>query len=142
MGIWDDITNGAKNAAAFTAKKAGELTNIAKLKFSLHTEESNLNKCFEELGSLYYDYQRNSVDHTDEINALLGEIDELNEKIDCLIETLAKSQKRSICPGCGAQVTTDYDFCPLCGAKLREDETAEKSDGSDDSDAGNETKGE
>ena len=125
MALWDDIAKSARDAAAYTAKKAGELTNVAKLKMSIRSEENSLEKCFAEIGSLYYSYQREGEDHTAEIAALLLEADQIEAKIDVLRESLAKVQNSSICPGCQAQVTTDFAFCPLCGEKLKNDDAEE-----------------
>ena len=126
MALWDDIARSAKDAAAYTAKKAGELTNVARLKMSIRSEENSLDKCFAEIGNLYYSYQREGEDHTAEIAALLMEADQIVAKIDVLRSSLAKVQNSSICPGCQAQVTTDFAFCPLCGEKLSHDAPAEE----------------
>lgn len=133
MALWDDITKSAKDAAAYTVKKTEELTSIAKIKMSIRSEENSLDKCFSEIGSLYYAYQRQGEDHTSEIAALLMEADQAQEKIKCLRDSLAKLQKSVICPGCSAQVTTEYEFCPLCGAKLKKnEEEQEKTDSTEE----------
>ena len=103
MALWEDIAKSAKDAAAYTVKKTEELTSIAKIKMSIRSEENNLDKCFSEIGSMYYAYR----------------------------DSLAKLQKSVICPGCSAQVTTEYDFCPLCGVKLKEASTAEEEKNTD-----------
>lgn len=126
MALWEDIAKSAKDAAAYTVKKTEELTSVAKIKMSIRSEENNLDKCFSEIGSLYYAYQRQGEDHTSEIAALLMEADQVQAKIKCLRDSLAKLQKSVICPGCSAQVTTEYDFCPLCGTKLKKDAAAEE----------------
>ena len=126
MALWEDIAKSAKDAAAYTVKKTEELTSIAKIKMSIRSEENNLDKCFSEIGSLYYAYQRQGEDHTSEIAALLMEADQVQAKIKCLRDSLAKLQKSVICPGCSAQVTTEYDFCPLCGTKLNADAAEEE----------------
>ncbi len=131
MALWEDIAKSAKDAAAYTVKKTEELTSIAKIKMSIRSEENNLDKCFSEIGSMYYAYQRQGEDHTSEIAALLMEADQVKEKIKCLRDSLAKLQKSVICPGCSAQVTTEYDFCPLCGVKLKEASTAEEEKNTD-----------
>ena len=126
MALWDDIAKSAKDAAAYTAKKAGELTNVAKLKMSIRSEENNLDKCFAEIGNMYYAYQRQGEDHTAEIAALLMEADQIVAKIESLRSSLAKVQNSAICPGCNAQVTTDFAYCPLCGEKLDREAPAEE----------------
>ena len=88
MAFWDEITKGSKDAAAFTMKKTEEITNLAKVKLAIHSEESKLDKCYSEIGELYYDFQRKEQDHATEIAALLLEADELNTKIDALSRLL------------------------------------------------------
>ncbi len=135
MALWDDIAKSAKDAASYTVKKTEELTSIAKIKMSIRSEENNLEKCFSQIGSLYYAYQRQGEDHTSEIAALLVEADQVQEKIKCLRDSLAKLQKSVICPGCKAQVTTEYDFCPLCGKKLKDDAAASEEEANTDEEA-------
>ena len=83
MAFWDEITKGAKDAAAFTMKKTEEITNLAKVKLAIHSEESKLDKCYSEIGELYYDFQRKEQDHATEIAALLLEADELKKPHLC-----------------------------------------------------------
>ncbi len=120
MAIWDEITKGAKDAAAFTMKKTGELTNVAKLKLALHGETSKLEKCYQEIGELYYDFQRKGTDHAADIAPLLLEADDLIERISTLKTQLASAQNSIICSSCGKQVPVESSFCPVCGKKLEE----------------------
>ena len=122
MAFWDEFTKGAKDAAAFTMKKTEELTNLAKLKLAIHTEETKLDKCYSEIGSLYYDFQRKEEDHAAEIAALSLEADELNSKLADLRSQLAALQNDVICGKCGAQIPVEATFCPVCGNKQNAEE--------------------
>lgn len=117
MSIWDDITKGMSDAASFTKKKTGELTNLAKMKYALHSEESKLSECFEEIGKLYYSYQREGVDYVTEIAALIAEADVIKMTIDEMKADIAKLQNNVICKSCGAKIDADMAYCPACGAK-------------------------
>lgn len=128
MALWDDITKNFKDVAALTMKKTEDLTNVAKLKLAIHSEESKLDKCYAEIGSLYYDFQRKDNDHAAEIAALLLEADELNTKVDALKKELAALQNSVICKECGAKVAVEYDFCPSCGKKISYDEPVDKTE--------------
>ncbi len=122
MAFWDEITKGAKDAAAFTMKKTEKITSIAKIKLALHSEESKLEKCYSEVGELYYDFQRKGEEHTAEIAALLLEADELNTKVEALKAQLATLQDDVICKECGTQIPVESTFCPVCGKKQDEEE--------------------
>ncbi len=128
MAFWDEITKGAKDAAAFTMKKTEEITNLAKIKLAIHSEEAKLEKCYSEIGQLYYDFQRKEEDHAAEIAALLLEADELITKLDALKAQLAALQNDVICQKCGTQIPVEATFCPVCGSKQNEEEDTTSSD--------------
>ena len=117
MSIWDNIAKGVSDAASYTAKKTGELTTLAKMKYSLHSEESKLSECFEEIGKLYYAYQREGTDYISEIAALISEADLVKTNIACMKEEIARLQNDAICQSCGAKIDASMCFCPVCGAK-------------------------
>lgn len=117
MSIWDNIAKGVSDAASYTAKKTGELTTLAKMKYSLHSEESKLSECFEEIGKLYYAYQREGTDYISEIAALISEADLIKTNIACIKEEIAQLQNSAICQACGAKIDASMCFCPVCGAK-------------------------
>ena len=54
MSIWDDIAKSASDAASIAVRNTGEFTSLAKMKLALHTEETKLSDCYNEIGRLYY----------------------------------------------------------------------------------------
>lgn len=116
MSIWD-IARGVSDAASFTVKKTGELTNLAKMKYALHSEQNKLKECFEEIGKLYYAYQRTGDDYVTEIAALIAEADLIKLSISKMKEEIAHLQNSAICKGCGAKIGAGMAFCPVCGLK-------------------------
>ena len=131
MSIWDDIAKGMSDAASFTARKTGEITNLAKMKYAIHSEESKLSECFEEIGKLYYAYQREGIDYVSEIAALIAEADMIKLTISEMKEEMARTQNNVICGGCGAKIDAGMLFCPMCGQKQAKDEEP-KAEGSCD----------
>lgn len=117
MSIWDDVAKRMSDAASFTVKKTGEITNIAKLKYALHSEQSKLAECFEEIGKLYYAYQREEKDYVTEIAALIAEADVIKMAIAEVEADIAKLQNNVICPSCGSKIDAAMAFCPVCGTK-------------------------
>ncbi len=131
MSIWDDIAKGMSDAASYTVKKTGEFTNLAKMKYALHSEETKLSECFEEIGKLYYAYQRDGVDYVTEIAALIAEADVIKLTIAEMKEDIAKLKNDTVCNKCGAKLDASMAFCPACGEKQADDEPACECDGCD-----------
>lgn len=127
MALWEGITKGAKDAASYTVKKTGELTALAKLKIALHGEESKLEKCFEDIGELYYCKEKNAECTCDaQLSELVKAADEIKAKIAELKAEISKLQGTTLCAKCGSCYNGDFAFCPKCGAKKEQKEEADK----------------
>ncbi len=117
MDTWDKFTSTAKKAAGATAKKAGELTNAAKLRIALAAEEDRLKECYEKIGQLYYD-KVNEVNVSDiEIAGYVGKADAARENIRLIKGGIEATRRTVVCKCCGAKMSKDCDFCPKCGYK-------------------------
>lgn len=127
MSIWDDITKGASDAASFAAKKTGEMTSLAKLKYKLHGEETKLTKCYEEIGRLYYSYQHDGKDTEAELAEKVSQIEQINQSINGIKAELCALRDEKICPACGEKIGKNDTFCPACGAK-QEGETCRETE--------------
>lgn len=121
MSFWDDVSGGVKEAAEYTAKKAGELTAIAKLKIALKNEESRLEKCFEAMGKIYYRSVKKDEDNSQKLLELVGTADGIKCKITNLKKEISDVQNLIVCPGCGERIKADCEFCPKCGQKTDEE---------------------
>ncbi len=118
MAFFDELQKSVTDAANYTAKKATEFSGIAKLKFNIRSEEANLEKCFADIGKLFYTAEREGVDRTAEIAALIMQVDKIRANIDGYRDELSRLKKTVICKACSAEVAKDFAFCPSCGAKL------------------------
>ena len=126
--MWENFSKGAKEVADFTAKKTGELTEAAKLKFNQKSLEKKLQGCFIDAGMLYYDSVKNGNDHNDEIAEIYAQCDDYGAEIDELKIKIAKLIGKTVCPKCGKEMTEKYGFCPFCGTELPQEEEAEDAD--------------
>ena len=126
MAFWEDLQKGVADAAAFTAKKTGELTGIAKLKYTIHSNEQKLDKCFAEIGKLFYESQKTGADHTDELATLSMQVDKISADLVLNNAELMKLKKSVPCPSCGAEIAKECIFCPVCGLKLDKKEETEE----------------
>lgn len=118
MAFLDDIQKSVTGAANYTAKKASKLSGIAKLKYNIRTEEANLERCYTDIGRLFYTAEREGVDHAAEISTLIMQADKINANIAGYRDELAKFKKTTVCDSCSAEVPKEFQFCPHCGAEM------------------------
>ena len=60
MDFWDDVYKKVSNAANYTAKETGRLSELAKVKYNLMKEKAKLEDAYKEMGELYYNQMKNS----------------------------------------------------------------------------------
>lgn len=121
MAFLDDIHKSVAEAANYTAKKATELSGIAKLKLNIKSEEATLERCYCDIGRLFYTAEREGVDHTTEISTLIMQVDKIIANITACREELSKHKKTVTCKACSAEVPKEFAFCPSCGAKIEKE---------------------
>ena len=118
MRFWDDVSKTATDAANYTVKKAGEITNAAKIKYRLHMAETKLAVTYEGIGRLYYSAVMDGDDTTEAISDLMADITEINAEIAECKAQLADFKNKRVCPACGAEIANDSTFCSKCGSKV------------------------
>ena len=129
MAFLDDLQKTVTDAAYYTAKKTGELTGIARVKFNIKAEEVRLKSTYAKIGSLVYSAEREGLDHTEEIATLITQADKINGDIAAYREKLAELRKARTCTECGGKISRSASFCPNCGAKIvREKEENQSED--------------
>lgn len=121
MALWDDIKSSVSDAVEFTAKKTSELTGTAKLKYSVHTTEQKLDRCFAEIGRLFYESQKDGSDRSSEIATLIMQVDKLSDDLASGNAELLKLKHAVVCPSCTAEIAKECIYCPVCGRRLEED---------------------
>ena len=125
MSFFDNLKKNINTAANYTVQKTGEMTEAAKIRLDIRTQNLRLAKCFENIGQLYYkSIKENGEMASAEMDAYILEADGIKLEISILRRELAKAQGCVICSACGAQISNKSVYCPLCGIKL-EEETVE-----------------
>lgn len=113
MAIFDDVVVNAKSAASAVSKKAGELYDLSKLRITLASLRSDLNKQYQALGeSVYVDAS------SEDIEAIKTEIDEIIQNISDVEKVLAAARNCVKCPQCGQKLNKNAAFCFTCGAPI------------------------
>ncbi|MEG1719625.1 MAG: zinc ribbon domain-containing protein, partial [Clostridia bacterium] len=114
----DETVEKARCAADVTAKKAGEILDIAKVNIKISDYKNNLEKLYNKIGKLVYDATKNDSDNSTEINDLILIVNESIEKIEDLQEQLSTLRGLKKCPNCFKNNPKDSVFCSSCGSEL------------------------
>lgn len=125
MANWDKFCDTVSNTANKAAAKAGELTDVMKLKYKLHQTKTELRETYEKIGRLTYDQLHFGHDRAVEIDKLLPEVGKLRDRIRRLGAAIAKEDNVVYCANCGTKLESDMSYCPGCGQKQTRPETAE-----------------
>ena len=122
MDFWDDVYKKVSNAANYTAKETGRLSELAKVKYNLMKEKAKLEDAYKEMGELYYNQMKNSEYDDkkialayDKIEKSISEIERLNTQTNVINNT-------KVCPKCGEKLTKEMSYCPKCGEELKVEE--------------------
>ena len=122
MSFFENLKKNINTAANYTVQKTGEMTEAAKIRLDIRTQNLRLAKCFENIGQLYYkSIKENGEMASAEMDAYILEADGIKLEISILRRELAKAQGCVICSACGAQISNKSVYCPLCGIKLEEE---------------------
>ncbi len=122
MSFWDDLQKTLSEATDFTVQKTTELSDLAKLKYNIHSSEKKLDRVYAELGKIYFDIRKNGADRESEAATLVMQADKLIADIANMKAEGAKLKKTNVCPVCSAEISKECTFCPVCGAKLCDDD--------------------
>lgn len=120
MSLFDDIVVNAKSAANTVGKKAGQLKDYSKLKYSESGIKSEIAKKKLSLGSYVYDCTKTGDINQEKMQSIVDEITELEENLQITREMIMVAKNKIICSECKAENDKDSVFCCKCGQKLSE----------------------
>lgn len=116
MDMFDNIIKKLTDAADYTLKEAGKLTDTAKIKFAIATKEAAIEEEYQTIGKYSYaDYTDPTSDNKDAIHAACEEIDKLIKEVNVLKSELAVHKKFKNCTECGTKIDKDMAYCYKCG---------------------------
>ncbi len=84
MDFFKNLSNSLSKAAEATAKKAGELTDTAKLKLKQNRITTDINDAYTDIGKLIYKQYKESSDESAAIAEKCLSIDKCNEELDAV----------------------------------------------------------
>lgn len=117
-----DFFNKAKEKITKTssdvAKKAKDMTEIAKLNSQISSNEATIKATYSEIGQ--YVYENLKEDAPEEIAAKMAVIDNAIAEIEKIKKEILKVKGSQKCEQCGSEVAANVAFCPSCGFKMPE----------------------
>jgi len=119
MAEFKNFVAKAKDIADGIGKKAGELSELAKLKTQIIDVESETERLYKQLGKAYYAVSMGQQADTDP-EQLLSEIKGKIEQAAALRAQYNSNRGIKICKICGHQLNNNDEFCSKCGQRIRE----------------------
>lgn len=118
MSLFDEIVDSAKSAANTVGKKAGQIKEYSKLKYSENGIKSEINKKKLALGDYVYECTKLGNVDQNRMQSMIAEITELEENLQITREMIVTSKNKIVCNECKAENDKDSVFCCKCGQKL------------------------
>lgn len=122
MDFFDKIGKKASEAYKMTADKTGKLAKETKLKLKMGELKAQINDVYEEIGKRVYEKHIRESDETaeQEIEEKCVKIDVLSDEIESLLKECMELNNKKQCQQCHAEIEKEAKFCKHCGAKQEE----------------------
>ncbi len=124
MEFFDKLTKKASEAYKITADKTGKIAKETKLKLKINELKSEINDLYEEIGKKEYEKhtrksngETNTEDICKQIEEKCLKIDVLSDEIENLLKQCLELNDKKQCEKCYTEIEKKAKFCPHCGAK-------------------------
>jgi hypothetical protein len=115
--MFDKVSKKVTDTAKAAAKKSGDLVEVAKLNLSIGTEEDKIKKVYIDLGKVTYETFTNGGEVDEVLKSYCEMIKSHEENIKDIKMKILELKDLKLCPGCGVELDSDFDYCSKCGAK-------------------------
>lgn len=119
--FFDDVVVNARTAANTVGKKANQIKDYSKLKYSESGIKVEIDKKKQELGDYIYSCSKTGDIDKAVMQSFVREIDELEENLQVTREMLSVTRNRVTCKCCKTENDRDAAYCCKCGNKLEVD---------------------
>lgn len=109
--IGDKITSRSKDVA----KKAKDLTELAKLNSKVHSYEDMVRETQLAIGRMYFDANRNNP--MPEYMELFQQVINTQSAIEKCKDEISSIKGMRTCIKCGVEIANNATFCPTCGTR-------------------------
>ena len=127
MEFFDKLSKKASEAYKITADKTGKIAKETKLKLKISELKSEINTIYTEIGKKAYEKhtiknggEKCTENVCEQIKEKCLKIDVLSDEIENLLKQCLELNDKKQCENCYAEIEKDVKFCPHCGAKQEE----------------------
>ncbi len=96
-------------------KKMGEQIEIIKTDKQISDSTKEIDDLYQQIGRLVYSVHLNPDGDTEEIDALLPQLDEKHTQAQALQARLDEAKQLKTCPQCDQKLQQQDSFCRYCG---------------------------
>lgn len=115
MELFEKIGDKISSKSKDVAKKAKDMTELAKLNSKVHEYENMIKDVQLQIGRAYYEANRNNP--APEYMELFQQVINAQGAIERCREDIAQIKGVRSCISCGADIPNNSSFCPACGTK-------------------------
>ena len=128
MEFFNKISEKASTAYKVTAAKTGKLAKEAKLKLKMSNLKSQINDIYLDIGAKIYEKHllKEDINIKNDLEEECTKIDILTNQIEEILNECLELNNKKQCLKCFAKIDKDCKFCPECGTKNDRDINASK----------------
>lgn len=128
MEFFNKISEKASTAYKVTADKTGKLAKEAKLKLKMSNLKSQINDIYLDIGAKIYEKHllKEDINIKNDLEEECTKIDILTNQIEEILNECLELNNKKQCLKCFAKIDKDCKFCPECGTKQEDTSNIDK----------------
>ena len=128
MEFFNKISEKSSTAYKVTAAKTGKLAKEAKLKLKMSNLKSQINDIYLDIGAKIYEKHllKEDIDIKNDLEEECTKIDILTNQIEEILNECLELNNKKQCLKCFAKIDKDCKFCPECGTKQEDTSNIDK----------------
>ena len=128
MEFFNKISEKASTAYKVTAAKTGKLAKEAKLKLKISNLKSQINDIYLDIGAKIYEKHllKEDINIKNDLEEECTKIDILTNQIEEILNECLELNNKKQCLKCFAKIDKDCKFCPECGTKQEDTSNIDK----------------
>lgn len=128
MEFFNKISEKASTAYKVTAAKTGKLAKEAKLKLKMSNLKSQINDIYLDIGAKIYEKHllKEDINIKNDLEEECTKIDILTNQIEEILNECLELNNKKQCLKCFDKIDKDCKFCPECGTKQEDTSNIDK----------------